>query len=295
VKPPLENYFRRSKLILSNIKHSGKSRAKRLGIKHTLDHVKIDYYQIAKKLRNTRKLICSFCYTPIKIWEIGSYSCISCDRHKNPKAPYSVDNIQFTHNRCNSQDGSWHHNKEKTIEDFRESLTKCGVYWCEHDSDEAKIIFEKNEEYFSSNIKQQKKLEINMNNKTKNSLSVRIELDGIGSMVFDADEIAIARTLHELKKLSDYTSTAKSNTVNRNSVKGKTPSMTLSGRARTYIGGLTADTDVTWNLLSTKFSGERIPSDMLSRFKTEGLLKVTDKRGVYKSIPKVEKTEKSMS
>lgn len=129
-----------------------------------------------------------------------------------------------------------------------------------------------------------------MNKKQKTSSPARIELSGIGSMVF-ADELSAARTLYELRKLSEDASLIKSNTVNKKSGKFKKQPNSLTGRVRIYIGGLPGNTTVTNSLISTKFSGENIPTGLLSKLKEEGVLKPTDERGVYKSIPKIDDTE----
>jgi hypothetical protein len=177
---PLENYYHRASKMLTNIRASGRYRAKCLGVKHTQSHVKVTVTELAEKLQNLDRLICCLCDTPIKIWVTGGASCISCDRHLDPAAPYIIENIRFTHHRCNIQDGSWKHSNEKTIKDFRDSLTYAGVEWVPSNSVQAVEIFEKNREYFRSNKTQQIKSETkHMKHTNQNVILEKIIIAGV--------------------------------------------------------------------------------------------------------------------
>jgi hypothetical protein len=267
-------------MMLSNIKVSGKGKAKRLGLKHNLDHVKISVKEIAEELKKLDKLVCGFCDTPIKIWEIGSYSCISCDRHKDPLAPYRVGNIQFTHNRCNSQDGAWRHSDKKTIDDFRGSLTKVGVNWVSSDSVEAEEIFNKNKEYFRSNKKQQIQLDINMNKPLLNNSPIILEIEGVGRMILN--EVSAAKLLVEMRKLAPISvASGKRNTA---SLFVKQPN-SVTGRVRSYTGGLPGGTKLSARTIQEQFPGEIIHTGLLSQLKAEGVVLPTKERGVYLSVP----------
>lgn len=245
---PLENYYHRAGMMLANIKVSGRSRAKRLGIKHDHSHVKVCIEELSVKLQKTEKLICCFCDTPIKIWESGRYACISCDRHLDPRAPYSIENIRFTHHRCNTQDGAWRHCNKKTVEDFRKSLTNVGVKWVPANSAEADEIFEKNQEYFRSSLTQQIKLETKSMQKNTDNKLERIVISGVQ---YELEPRRVEWYLLALKNAPHQSAYTFSSVA----CDSKSPA-SVSDVCR-WIETLTADTDITTQLVEQTF-GERI-------------------------------------
>lgn len=284
---PLKNFYHKSSLMLKNMKSSGRDKAKRLGIKHDYSHVKISKEQLAIKLKNTNyKFICCFCKTPIKIWSAAGYSSISCDRY-NSNNPYHVDNIRFSHNRCNCQDGSWRKSGSKTVEDFRRSLTEVGVEWCESDSDEAKEIFKKNKEYFQSNTSEQTKLEEEEKENMKNKQDNR-ETVVIGGIQLELEphhiEWLLSTLANSITKSSSKNLTSKSDGCS-------SKKRGFSNKIYDWIKTLNFDTKITAKLIREKFENElkdyyeEYPSNFLTASQTTKKgrsLIFRDSSGVYR-------------
>lgn len=277
---PLENYHHRAGMMLANIKVSGRSRAKRLGIKHDHSHVKVCVGELAEKLQKTEKLICCLCDTPIKIWEVGQYACISCDRHLDPRGPYSIANIRFTHHRCNTQDGAWRHSDKRAVEDFRKSLTSVGVEWVPADSVQAEDIFEKNQEYFRSSLTQQIKLETKSMKKNTDNKLERIVIGGVQYEMEPRRVEWYLLTLKNAPKQSAYVFPGDS-----------TSPASVSDVCR-WIETLSSDVDITTQLVEKHFSKrihpltlKKILCSILDTKKGKRLIR-RESPGVYRRVVK---------
>lgn len=293
----IKNYFARASTMMGNIKTSGRSKAKRLGIPHTQSHVNIDKTKLANLLKNCDKLICPFCETPIKIWVIAGPECISCDRITKGHIGglYSCENIRFSHQKCNTLDGPKRNDRSVlTKEYFRRFLSEVGVVWCEPDSAEGIEILNKNDLYFSVSRNEQISIEYNPNKiknmKNENTKTVKFTVSGIPIEMNIDDLSTVTRNVIDQNRtnvLSELTKVGSStgHVIKSNGVRpGIRYENSLTSKIRNYCRSLPGKTEVSTATLRVTFNS--IGQSMLCNLAVEKDPCIIRKsKGMYLTVP----------